>query len=514
MVENSKITRNESQPCNCFISACWRSIRTHLIVLLTFVVTVVYGAVAFVEITNELEQANNDLHHQVELLSDHQADALAVPLWNFDRDEVRRQLDVLVVNRDIVAAEVLEGDGKLFAMSMAEGAESLHDTGAHHHPEDDPNYADHAPSLWSILKGDGDANLHHVESSIRNKSGVTIGVLRLTVTHKQLAHAQQAMLWSHVTQFLIITIVIAATIGVAVSGLVRPVLDITETMETLAGGDLTVAIPATERRDEIGKMARSLEVFKANAEHLQEALNKERELNGLQRQFVSMVSHEFRTPLSVIDGNAQRMIRRMDRLSPERLSEGLTKIRHSVVKLTDLMESVLNAARLEEGRIAYAPEACSLKEVLEDLAGSYRDIYGDRDVILSVDDLPSEILADAKLLRQVFSNLLSNACKYSGPGSHVWIEGWRDGPDGLTVSIRDEGVGIPPDEVKQLFDRFFRASTSTGIAGTGIGLHLVQHFVGLHDGNVEVTSTVGRGTTFSVHLPYRQPTSVATDEAA
>jgi signal transduction histidine kinase len=511
---------SDNQACNCFISGCWRSIRTHLIALLTLVVTVVYGAVAVIEITEELGQANIDLHHQVELLSEVQADALAVPVWNFDREEVQRQLEVLIVNRDIAMAEVLEPSGKIFAMATDEMAVDEHASSAsdrhahHHHPENDPSIRDHAPSLWSTLNGSVDDRLHLIETEIRSERGEPLGRLRLLVTHQQLADAQQAMVWSHFKQFCVITIVVALTIGIAVSGLVRPILDITETMETIAAGDLTIAIPATERRDEIGTMARALQVFKANAQQLQVTLDKERELNGLQRQFVSMVSHEFRTPLSVIDGNAQRMLRRMDRMTPERMTESLTKVRHSVVKLTELMESVLNAARLEEGRIAYTPMACSLAEVLEDLAGSYREIYGDRDFILSIDDLPAETMADGKLLRQVFSNLLSNACKYSGPGSHVWIEGRRDGLDGLAVSIRDEGVGIPPGEVKKLFERFFRASTSTGVAGTGIGLHLVQHFVGLHDGRIEVTSDVGKGTTFTVHLPLRRAQSEFVDEAA
>ena len=475
---------------------------------------VVYAAVALVEIGEELAQANIDLHHQVELLSDVQADALVVPVWNFDREEVTRQLDVLVAHRDIVMAEVLEPDGKAFAMSMAADHAPPDAHAHHHHPEHGPAYQDHAPSLWSVMAGKAVDELHIIESEFSSKFGEPLGTLRLTVSHQQLAHVQEVMVWSHFKQFLIISIVVAVTIGFAVSGLVRPILDITKTMETIAAGDLMVSIPATERRDEIGKMARSLQVFKANAEQLQVSLNKERELNGLQRQFVSMVSHEFRTPLSVIDGNAQRMLRRMDRLTPESMTQALNKVRHSVVKLTELMESVLNAARLEEGRIAYTPTACSLPDVLEDLAGSYRDIYGDRDFILSIDELPAEIMADAKLLRQVFSNLLSNACKYSGAGSHVWIEGRRLGLDNIVVAIRDEGVGIPPDEVKKLFDRFFRASTSTGVAGTGIGLHLVQHFVGLHDGKVEVTSIIGKGTTFAVYLPYRRTEPTVVDEAA
>lgn len=482
----------------------WHSIRTHLIALLTLVVTVVYGAVAIIEINDELSQASDNLDSQTKLLSDVQADALSVPLWNFDRDEVQRQLDVLVVNRDIVKAEVLEENGDVFAVAIAESARQLSAPDAVHH-HDDQGSLKNEPELPDFMLGWHDQAFHLVESEIRNDSGQHIGALRVVMTHAHLAEVQEGMFWSHLKKFLIITVVIAITIGAAVTSLVRPVLNITEAMDNVAAGDLSVAIPATNRRDEIGKMARALEVFKANAEQLKLALDKERELNSLQRQFVSMVSHEFRTPLAIIDGSAQRLLRRMEQLSPDRMSQGMTKIRHAVMRLTELMESVLNAARLEEGRIAYRPEGCSLPDILTELTSSYAEIHSDREFTLRIEQLPDEIVADPKLLRQVFSNLLSNACKYSGDGTAICIEGRRSGPHSAAVSVRDEGVGIPSDELEKLFERFFRASTSTGIAGTGIGLHLVHHFVGLHDGRIEVTSTVGEGTSFTVHLPCLTP---------
>jgi signal transduction histidine kinase len=502
MDEKPSNAPTDQPACNCFISGCWNSIRTHLIVLLTAVVTIVYGVVAFVEIADELDQANLDLHEQVDLLSAVQADALSVPLWNFDQDEVERQLNVLIVNRDIVSASVLDGRGQIIAEASIAGIDDLPANHAHvghdHHGSD---AVEGPPHLVEMMFPAGQHRFHLVSHDITNGDREVIGKLQVVMTHDHLSAVQESKFWSHLKQFLIITIVVAVTIGVAVTSLVRPVLNITEAMDKVAAGDLGVVIPATERRDEIGKMARALEVFKANAEQLQTSLDRERELNGLQRQFVSMVSHEFRTPLSVIDGHAQRMLRRFEKLSPDRLRDGLSKVRQSVIRLTELMESVLNSARLEEGRIEFNPEPCSLIDILTELHGSYAEINNDRDIILDVNQLPNGTFADPKLLRQVFSNLLSNACKYSGPGSHVWIEGHPDGANGVAVSIRDEGVGIPADELQKLFDRFFRASTSTGIAGTGIGLHLVRHFVDMHQGRISVSSEVDKGTTFTVHLP-------------
>ncbi|MGI9507213.1 MAG: ATP-binding protein [Geminicoccaceae bacterium] len=488
------------------------SIRTHLITLLTLVVTVVYGVVGYFEIHDELEEVSARLHQEIKLLSDVQAGALSDPLWNFDQDEVERQLNVLIANRNIEQAWVIGSDGAIFAQ-----ASSVHpDADATMSPKSHTHHgvSKDAHSGDDVISGSVDHRVHVIERDIRAETSVKIGLLKIAMTHDQVADLQQDLLLSQLKQFLIITLVIALTIGIAVTGLVRPVLNITHAMDKVAAGDLSIAIPATDRRDEIGKMARALEVFKANAEQLKIALDKERELNGLQRQFVSMVSHEFRTPLAIIDGNAQRMMRRLQRMDPDRLQKGLLNVRRSVTRLTELMESVLNAAHLEEGRIAFQPERCQLIDLINELCMSYSDINPDRTINLDTDALPEEVFADPKLLRQVISNFLSNATKYSEKGTSIWLAGHFESPDEWAISIRDEGVGIPANELDQLFQRFFRASTSTGIAGSGIGLHLVQHFVGLHQGRIEVESSANEGTTFTAYFPIKASCDSAVPAAA
>ncbi len=235
---------------------------------------------------------------------------------------------------------------------------------------------------------------------------------------------------------------------------------------------------------------------------LEAALAKEREINGLQRQFVSMVSHEFRTPLAVIDGNAQRIMRKLDRLTPKRINESLQRVRHAVDGLTELMESVLNAARLEEGRIKMEPRPSDLVALIQEICGSYQDVYPSHVITVDIRDLPDRMAIDPKLIRQVISNLVSNAVKYSPSGTNIRIKALWDVDNGVVkVSVQDEGLGIPEDELSLLCDRFFRASTSTGIAGTGIGLHLCQHFVALHNGTIEIESVEGEGSTFTLCLP-------------
>lgn len=261
---------------------------------------------------------------------------------------------------------------------------------------------------------------------------------------------------------------------------------------------------ATQEKLESMVAARTQEL-EAQKGLLEASLDKERELNGLQRQFVSMVSHEFRTPLAIIDGVAQRVLRRLDRLKPEALKESQQKVRGAVARLTELMESVLSAARLEEGQIAFEPKVCPLVGLITELHGSYSELNKNHEIILDIDKLPNKIVADSKLLRQVVSNLLSNAIKYSREGTPVWINGHLEERDELVIAVRDKGVGIPEAELENLFERFFRASTSTGIAGSGIGLNLAQHFVDMHGGRIDVESTVGIGSTFTIHLPFIEP---------
>ncbi|NJO36553.1 MAG: HAMP domain-containing histidine kinase [Rhizobiales bacterium] len=276
-------------------------------------------------------------------------------------------------------------------------------------------------------------------------------------------------------------------------------------MRHLAGGELEIEIQGADRLDELGDMARTLIVFRSNAQELKAALEKERELNGLQRQFVSMVSHEFRTPLAIIDGNSQRLLRRPEKATPQSMTKALTKIRTCVRRLTELMESVLSAARLEDGRIKFEPVECDLNAVVIEVCSNYMELSQSHELVVSVDDQLGVIVADEKLLRQVISNLVSNAIKYSPAGKRVWVStsAYQDGE--IIVTVRDEGVGIPEIEQQKLFERFFRASTSTGIAGSGIGLHLAQHLAKMHKGVIEFDSVVGQGTSFCLRLPIARP---------
>ena len=153
--------------------------------------------------------------------------------------------------------------------------------------------------------------------------------------------------------------------------------------------------------------------LKTTAEDLKLALAKEKELNKLQRQFVSMASHEFRTPLTVIDGAAQMLERRAHRLSPEEATKRAGKIRDAVKRMTKLMESTLTAARMEEGKITVEIGPCDIGRIVREVCASQQEIAKDHVISCDLTDLPESVQADAEALQQVFTNLLSNAVKYA-----------------------------------------------------------------------------------------------------
>ena len=292
------------------------------------------------------------------------------------------------------------------------------------------------------------------------------------------------------------------------------------------GGWLTTHEDVTERerakkelkahRDELQRLVEEATgELKEKAQELERALAKEKELNDLQRQFVSMASHELRTPLAIIDGAAQRLKNKADgnQLSPEDTLSRVRKIRTAVKRMAGLMERTLMAARIEDGDIGVKIERCDIAQVLADVCIRQQDIANDHIITCTVGELPHTIMADPASLEQIFTNLLSNAVKYAPEAPDIEVTAHTEG-EHVIVSVRDEGVGIDAADLANIGKRFFRARTSVGIAGTGIGLNLCNQLVAMHGGTISVKSERGEGSTFSVRLPIKGPQSEKADSRA
>ena len=245
-----------------------------------------------------------------------------------------------------------------------------------------------------------------------------------------------------------------------------------------------------------------ISAYRMAEQALRTALAKERQFSQLQREFVSMTSHEFRTPLAIIDTAIQRLMRRRDSLAEVEYTALGRDVRDAVRRMIDMIDGILNSARLDAGEIRFEARSFDLVELLREVCRRQSGLSQHHEIRLDLDRLPPQIPGDPALLDQVFTNLLSNATKYSPNGGVIGIRGRLDGED-VVVEVVDQGVGIPAADLPRIFERFFRARTSTGIVGTGIGLYSVKRLVEMHGGTAAIASTEGEGTVVTVRLPLQ-----------
>lgn len=263
-------------------------------------------------------------------------------------------------------------------------------------------------------------------------------------------------------------------------------------------------------RDQLQYMVvQATEDLEEKAEELKKALGKEKDLNELQRQFVSMASHEFRTPLAIIDGTAQRLasLAERNKLSPEAAVKRSNKVRAAVKRMTRLMESTLSVARMDEGKIKLEIDTCKIGKLIRGACQRHQEIAKDHKISFKLKNLPDTMQVDGGALEQILTNLLSNAVKYAPSSPQIDVTAVVEGQN-LVLSVRDYGVGIDQNELSRLGERFFRAGTSTGIAGTGIGLSLVKDLLEMHNGSLDVQSAKDEGSTFTIRLPLAGPTTI------
>lgn len=234
---------------------------------------------------------------------------------------------------------------------------------------------------------------------------------------------------------------------------------------------------------------------------LEQALSAEQEASSLQKQFISMVSHEFRTPLAIVDGNAQILERRIFDIPLEEAKRRLKTIRSAVSRTVNMMEAVLSSNLLKTGKMDVFIEEFSLKELIIQLCHEQADLARSHDIRVDVENLPDILMLDKKILTLVLTNLLANAVKYTPNDKPIITVSSRIDKDDLIIEIQDNGVGIPESEISKVFDRYFRASTSAGIQGSGVGLSLVKDLLEIHMGSISVSSEVGKGTLMRLILP-------------
>jgi two-component system, OmpR family, sensor kinase len=343
----------------------------------------------------------------------------------------------------------------------------------------------------------------------------------------RLGAAYRQAVWLIVLVMLIAGVMVVAALIHISRSISDPLLTLADRMRRLAANDTEIDIPETERKDEIGEMAQATVVFRNNAIELmrsqrtlarqaamlEEQLAHEQHVALLQRNFVSMASHEFRTPLTIIDGHARRLDKMKEAVRPAEIGERAGKIRSAVMRMTHLIENLLNSSRLMDGGagLYFHPAEMDLAALLQEVCQLHREMVPGAKIVERFVRRSIPMVGDAKLLFHVFSNLLSNAIKYSPGGGATEVDA-EISPNEVVVGVADHGIGIPLGDFDRLFERYHRGSNVSGIVGTGVGLHLVKMVVDLHGGHVVVDSKEGEGSRFAIHLPIGDASSIEVDQ--
>tara|TARA_B100000809_G_scaffold234310_1_gene251666 strand:- start:1692 stop:2552 length:861 start_codon:yes stop_codon:yes gene_type:complete len=234
-----------------------------------------------------------------------------------------------------------------------------------------------------------------------------------------------------------------------------------------------------------------------------QALKKEKELSRLKTRFISTTSHEFRTPLSVINFSAGSIKRYWSKMEPKVIVEKLTKIESQVRHMTNLLDDILIVGRADAGEMKNKPLKVNLgnfiDEIIEEVFSSHKKSH--KILLIDAKELKSsDIFIDEKLGRNIFINLLNNAVKFSPDSDKVTVELSSEKTHTI-ISITDYGLGIPELDLKSIFMPFIRGENADLIQGTGLGLSIVKEAVDAMDGKIIVNSVVGKGTSFIVKIP-------------
>lgn len=256
-----------------------------------------------------------------------------------------------------------------------------------------------------------------------------------------------------------------------------------------------------ELSDTVNKLLSANKKLEFTEQELREALENEQLLNELKSRFVSMASHEFRTPLSTILSSVALIGRFTETEQQNKREKHVDRIKSAVSNLTGILNDFLSLSKLEEGKIECQLEDFDFNLLCEEVKAEIEGLLKNGQDLIHENDSKEQIIkSDKRLMKNVLFNLISNAIKYSPEGKPIYCKNRLENSI-FTIEVKDEGIGIPKADHKYMFDRFFRAANVTNIQGTGLGLNIVSKYVELMNGEIGFESEEGEGTTFWVKIP-------------
>ncbi|MES2677603.1 MAG: GAF domain-containing sensor histidine kinase [Pseudomonadota bacterium] len=263
---------------------------------------------------------------------------------------------------------------------------------------------------------------------------------------------------------------------------------------------------AIDRANYTHKLLISNQELLEKSNKLAESLVQEKRMRELQSEFVALVSHEFKTPLQIIDGARELVMRKFKtiNIADEVIDKSLDRIKSAIVRMSNLIQSNLNLSKIEIGEegIKVNKQNFDIKALVQDIVEKNFNLAQEKhiNIEINVDNFPDAYLGDQKLLDHSFTNIITNAIKYSKANSVVKISGAIK-ENKLFLKVADNGIGIPKDDLDRIGKKFFRAKNTLSVAGTGIGLYLTKYFIELHGGSVLIESELDVGTTITAFLP-------------
>ena len=252
------------------------------------------------------------------------------------------------------------------------------------------------------------------------------------------------------------------------------------------------------------KMLReTLSALEKSKEELSEALKAEKELGELKSRFVSMASHEFKTPLSTILSSSFLLEKYNNIDAPEKRIKHVERIKNAVGDMKNILDDFLSLDKLDEGLIKADMKTISAEDCVKEIDSVINEMQMNLKPLQKINfshEGISDVVVDKNLLRNICTNLLSNAIKFSPENAMINITAAFK-PGGFNISVQDSGIGISNEDQKHLFQRFFRAKNAFNIQGTGLGLHIVAKYLELMNGTIEIKSELDKGTTLAIYIP-------------
>lgn len=289
--------------------------------------------------------------------------------------------------------------------------------------------------------------------------------------------------------------------SIFIRSIVNPVKAVGETAKKIAGGDLEARIDHYPYNDEIGELCTTIN----------DMATKLSATDRMKNDFISTVSHELRTPLTAIKGWGETLLQLGD-TDPAMTQRGMSVIISEATRLNEMVEELLDFSRMSSGRLTLNFEKIDILAELDEVLFAFRErtVKEGVEIIYNVPHVPAPATADASRMRQVFINILDNALKYSKSGGKIVVIADMPNPATLVVTVSDTGIGISPEDLPHVKEKFYKVDST--VRGSGIGLAVVDEIIKLHKGELEISSVINEGTTVKITLPL-EPAAFAESRA-